>query len=399
MRDHDSHTPESPTPRPVDRFPGFEGIDIAILRRYVTGHASPDERRLVDAWAAEASDRRDYLAALIRIRGDTPADTATLEAWKRVAARMDRPATEPGRRYVPVWEIPAVRVDARSRQRARILAGAFQTRRRGSRLVAAAALVLAAAGWTMALLRERGATPPPSAAMREIATARGQRADIRLGDGTRVVLGVDSKLRIAPDFGVRGRELYLEGTAYFDVEHDATRPFVVRTANAVTEDIGTRFVVSAYPATGATRVVVTDGSVALGASDARHTRRAILTRGELGRLATGDPAPAVRAVDPALYTAWMRGELVFRDTPLADVVAELARWYDTRITIGDADIGDIPLTASFEAGSLQHVLDVITTVLPVRATRARGHVTLYHRSTEPVHVRRNDPPQSTRSTP
>jgi len=181
---------------------------------------------------------------------------------------------------------------------------------------------------------------------------------------------------------VHNREVYLDGTAYFDVVHDSLRPFVVRTANAVARDVGTRFVVSAYPDAHATRVVVRDGAVAFGRDSRAHASRmenVLLTGGHLGQLRAGDSAVTTRRVDPALYTAWMQGDLVFQDTPLVDVVAELRRWYDVDVRLGDPSLSDVPISASFAVESFHEALSVVTTVLPLRVVRRGNVVTLYRR--------------------
>ncbi len=372
---------------PADHFPGYDGLELAVLRRYVSGQSDAAERRRVEAWAAEAAERRRYLAAMRELFEHGPAAAEvheTAAAWRQVAARMEPPSASSAGApaYVAPWDGPAVRVDVRRRQPPRILAGAFAERGRWRALLTtAAALVLTLGGGTL-LLRARLHTvaSAPVVSMRQIATAKGQRAELQLGDGSRVVLGVASRLRFPSKFEASSsRELYLEGTAYFDVVHDATRPFLVHTANAVTEDIGTRFVVTAYPESHSTQVVVADGAVALGAARASHAARVVLTRGHLGRLASADSAPSVRAVDPTPYSAWMRGELVFRDAPLSDVVAELQRWYDVGVQLGDPSLRDVPLTASFTAESFHEALAVVTTVLPLRAVRHGATVTLYRR--------------------
>jgi ferric-dicitrate binding protein FerR (iron transport regulator) len=57
----------------------------------------------------------------------------------------------------------------------------------------------------------------------------------------------------------------------------------------------------------------------------------------------------------------------------------LHRWYDEDVRIGDSTLAELPLTASFDAASLRETLKVITTVLPLRAVRRDGVVTLYRR--------------------
>ena len=55
---------------------------------------------------------------------------------------------------------------------------------------------------------ERSEAPVPAvvqAPMREVVTGVGERARIRLEDGTTIVLAARSRLRIPADFGVRAR--------------------------------------------------------------------------------------------------------------------------------------------------------------------------------------------------
>ncbi|MFI5239428.1 MAG: FecR family protein, partial [Gemmatimonadales bacterium] len=176
--------------------------------------------------------------------------------------------------------------------------------------------------------------------------------------------------------------VYLTGPAYFDVVHDAARPFIVHTSNAIARDVGTRFVVSAYPESHDTRVVVSDGAVALRptSEDASHgIADVLLTGGHLGQLRSGDRVATTRRVDPALYTAWIKGELVFHDVPLSDAVAELRRWYAVNVVLGDTSLRSMPISASFAGESFNEAMSVFTTVLPLRTVRRGNVVTLYRR--------------------
>jgi len=379
--------PDHQPPR-IPSAPGYAGMETAVLRRYIVGKCTPEELRRVSSWAAESAERQRYLRALAALyhRADPGDARSAAEAWTRVAARMSPPEASDNHAYVAPWEEPAARVGVTQRRRARVLGGAFGAGRRGWPLLAIAAAVVFAAVGLNATLTTVAAHRHPAVrhapAMREIVTATGQRAEVRLDDGSRVTLGVASRLRLPSDFGVHTRDVYLDGTAYFDVVHDATRPFVVRTANAEARDVGTRFVVSAYRDARTTQVVVRDGAVALEPTTrgrTRHRGAVLLTGGHLGQLRAGDSVVATRSVDPTLYTAWMQGDLVFQDTPLAEAVAELRRWYDVDVRLGDPSLGDMPISASFAVESFNEALSVVTTVLPLRAVRRGNVVTLYRR--------------------
>jgi transmembrane sensor len=217
-----------------------------------------------------------------------------------------------------------------------------------------------------------------------VVTGVGERARIRLGDGSTIVLAARSKLGIPADFGVHARELETEGEAYFEVAHDSTLPFIVHARGARTVDLGTAFVVRAYPEDQHVSVVVTEGSVALGANTPADPSipspaPTTLRRGQLGRLVAGTHVPVVTAVDPDSYTGWMDGRLAFDNAPLPEVVAELGRWHHAEISLSDSSLARETVTATLTADSFQDALQTLTTVLSLRAERSGNRVVLHRR--------------------
>jgi hypothetical protein len=74
--------------------------------------------------------------------------------------------------------------------------------------------------------------------------------------------------------------------------------------------------------------------------------------------------------------AWTRGRLVFRDAPLAQVAADLRRWYGVRLEVADSSLLARHLTASFDGEPLDRVLDVISLALGVTTQRSGDRVVL-----------------------
>ena len=355
-----------------------------LLTRHFSNSASGEDEEALKRWIDADASRAEFVRAL-RAAWDVSAVTPdcydSAAAWQRVRRRIESSAT--GTRIGPQRETAVVEGKSRGERRsaAWVLAAAAS-------LVIGIGLSLAFTGRIPGLMRERPADNSPARAVsfNETTTGRGQRAVLRLSDGTRVTLGVMSKLRYsdASSRATNGgrRDVYLEGTAFFSVAHDSAHPFIVHTVNAVTEDIGTEFIVTAYPETQATEVVVAEGSVSIGTSSSTPASRMVLSRGQLALMRGRDTAqvPAVRDVDLAAYGRWIQGELTFRDTPLRDALVELQRWYDVDLRIGDPSIANSPLTASFAAESLPEALSVISTVMRVRVVRRGRIVTLFGRS-------------------
>lgn len=237
-------------------------------------------------------------------------------------------------------------------------ARAVRAPRRIGWLVAAA--LVAAAVLVVARRRSLRLTDGGAGEERTVVTRPAERAVVRLGDGTQIVVAAQSVLRYPAAHTGAAREVELIGEAYFEVAHDDRRPFVVHANGATISDLGTAFDVRAYPSDRRVRVVVADGRVAVRAApDAR-----IVDRGHLAEWDTG--AVTMRAVDPQRFVAWTTGELVFDATPLAEVTNDLTRWYGTAVIVGDASIAGRDFTGSFERESLDEVLAIIA-----RGTRTR----------------------------
>ena len=122
------------------------------------------------------------------------------------------------------------------------------------------------------------------------------------------------------------------------------------------------------------RVVVAEGSVALGASATEAGHHALLTPGQLGTLARGADMPDVRRVNVESYLAWTQGRLVFDETPLPEVASRLDRRFGTTVTITDHSLRARTLTASFTTESLDDVLAALGPALDVRFERSGDSV-------------------------
>jgi ferric-dicitrate binding protein FerR (iron transport regulator) len=205
---------------------------------------------------------------------------------------------------------------------------------------------------------------------REYRTAPGERVTIQLADGSTVKLAPQSRLSVPRDFGPGRRELELVGQASFDVRHDSASPLRVRAGDAVIQDIGTYFVVSAYP-NAAVRVEVTEGEAKLSGRDGKSVD---LRAGRAGTVASNGHA-AYQGNVPKHARDWETGQLTFDDDSLRTVLNSLARWYDLDIR-ADADLYGRHVTAVFVASKPNEMIDALATALGATATRKGRVVTL-----------------------
>jgi transmembrane sensor len=357
-----------------------DGTDFTRLARYLAGECSPAERGSIEQWLNGDPAARAELEAMRRWwdrAAVVPSASRIDGMWQRLARRMH------GGDVSVV--VPDAEPERALRPRPRPVAPAFPLMpSRPPRIIAwrvpaaiAAAVMLTAAG--AFLWRSPAAVPDGVATseVREFATARGQRATIRLLDGTRVELGFASTLRVRP-FRDGRRELTLEGEAVFDVVHDEARPFIVHAGHAVTEDLGTTFSVRAYPGDSAVRVVVVSGKVAMRPRDASpgSASSAILGPGQLGRLDARGAVEVEDGVDTSGYMAWLTGRLSLHHAPLADIAAELERRYDISIRIPEPAVSGLRLTVDMQPRTLDEALDAVTVPLKLRHRRDGGAIVL-----------------------
>lgn len=177
-----------------------------------------------------------------------------------------------------------------------------------------------------------------------------------LPDGSTVKMNANSTLQYSQQFA-DDRKVKLSGEAYFEVIHDAAHPFVVELSNAIVEDLGTSFNISAYPGKKQVVVDVTTGSVRL--RNKNQNEEAILTAGFNGRFRTeGGKIVVTNELSPN-YLSWITKEISFHHTPLSTVFDELENIYHVRIEFSDPKIADISYTANFEKFKLEDIVNVI----------------------------------------
>jgi len=189
-----------------------------------------------------------------------------------------------------------------------------------------------------------------------LTTQKGEQTSVILPDGSKVWLNVDTKLSYPVDYGVKSRNIELEGEAYFEVEKNDELPFEVASANIVTRALGTRFVVSAYPENSTIKSSLVKGSV-----EVKFDRKSeLLKHGQQLVYNRKKPGITVKTFDENYELAWKNNQLVFRLTPFADVITELEKWFDVNIEYDPAAFKSETLTVQFEKyESLETILRVI----------------------------------------
>lgn len=185
-----------------------------------------------------------------------------------------------------------------------------------------------------------------------IATAIGEQRVVLLDDGSKLELNTDSRLRISMTEKSRDIEL-IRGELLINVAKDPSRPFRVRTVNAVVEAIGTRF--NVYLRNAATEITVVEGRVSVDweASLIEDSQSAL--GGHLELNAGGKAVVAEHQADSVMSpanieraTAWAEQRLDFDDETVAAVAAELNRYNRSRIMVADPTLASKKISGVFD---------------------------------------------------
>jgi ferric-dicitrate binding protein FerR (iron transport regulator) len=348
-------------------------VDWHRLVRYLSGEYPSSNEEELQAWIVEDEERARLMDELNRIWNatDEPAPPRDVEAaWQELRTKLQSSEDEVSGRV-------ASDRAARSDQDPRSSVQRSRTRRRFLRVVVVVALMAIMALLSIFLLRKSWLVSP-SSDTKAFTTEKGQRAVIRLADGTQVHLNVDSRITLSAEaFATGPREVHLEGEAYFEVADDAGRPFVVHSKEATAEVLGTAFDVKAYADDGEVRVAVTEGKVALRPVQPGTRDTVLLQPYHLG-VVVGEQVQAVRrGVDLSDQLAWKEGRLVFRDAPFSKVAQKLERWYDLQVETGVTPAEVDRLNATFDDESLGEALRAVATALDLKYERDGRAVTFY----------------------
>jgi ferric-dicitrate binding protein FerR (iron transport regulator) len=200
-----------------------------------------------------------------------------------------------------------------------------------------------------------------TSAIEERTNPRGQKSVLQLADGTKVWLNADSRLSYAKDFtGKDQREVHLEGEAFFDVAHDASKPFLVHAAGITVKVLGTSFNVKSYGDDATVETTLVHGKVSINKEGDNPTDgNLVLEPNQKAIYRKETKTLSIEHVMAERSSSWRYDQLIFDEAPFADVIVRLERWYDVKIHVQEGDNLQCLLTADLGKESLEEVLNLL----------------------------------------
>ncbi|PWJ59695.1 uncharacterized protein DUF4974 [Dyadobacter jejuensis] len=187
---------------------------------------------------------------------------------------------------------------------------------------------------------------------------------IILPDGSEVTLDANSKISFSPDFNGSAREVYLSGSAFFNVVKNPEKPFLVYANEVITRVVGTSFKISAFESEKNVVVSVKTGKVSVQSNQSQPAsnpqevsllpnQQAIFSREEM-RFTKQD----------INYSTVVKTETVasiskFSNTPIPIILQSLENQFQIKIIYDQAVFSNCRLTTSFQNETLKEKLEII----------------------------------------
>lgn len=189
-----------------------------------------------------------------------------------------------------------------------------------------------------------------------IKTSRGKDCHIILPDGSEVWLNAESSLEFPKQFIGQTRELQLQGEAYFNVKHDKKHPFVVSSQFLSTAVYGTEFNMNVRESSTA-NVILIKGCVEV--RETEQPQKSIkLYPGSQAMLS--EEGLTKKEINPYPFIQWKDGFFYFDNEPLANIMCQLGKWYDTNVVFTDAKLMQMRL--HFVADRSNELKDIVESI-------------------------------------
>lgn len=204
---------------------------------------------------------------------------------------------------------------------------------------------------------------------------KGERRKLVLSDSTIVWLNADSKLSYPKHFGNHSRDITLSGEAYFEVKHDASRPFTVHTSNIDIRVLGTVFDVKAYPHDERVEASLIRGSVRVTIHSGKRSGQQVMLRPNQKFVLpnypqtnsgqeniTGDPQKMLKETPISQLvreTGWRNNSLSFENEQFSELVPRLERWFDIKVILQKPEMNNLRFTGTLDNASLETVMQAL----------------------------------------
>lgn len=317
----------------------FDGIENSLIVKYLANECSEAEKKEIEDWIQAQPTRKKEVESFKKIweaKKEIDLKTRTDAAWNDVFNRIK--IEETAKTVLRIYPI--------SKQIMKVAAS-----------ITFFLILTTAAIYFSGILE----TKQPLFTWNDKTTMPGEKCFITLSDSTKIVLNAGSKIKYPTRFTLSMREVFLEGEAYFEVAHNASKPFIVHTNNILTTVLGTKFNISAFAEEKEIAVSLVDGKVQISKEKADVAEKlVVLTPNQQLVYDMNEDVSRVGGFDLQKETGWKDNILVFDNEPLSKVFVELERSFGVKFELKNKSIANKKIKANFKNESVWTVANVIS---------------------------------------
>ena len=213
-----------------------------------------------------------------------------------------------------------------------------------------------------------------------ITAAYGEKAEVKLADGSHVWLNSGSSLTYDNKFNRKERDVYLHGEAYFEVAKDKKRPFIVKTTAMNIEALGTAFNVSAYDNESSVSSVLLEGSIKITTGEQER----VLAENERATFHKTHRTLVTDRVYASDFVQWKNGNLYFENRSFEEIANTLARVFNVEIRFASQKLRPIRFSGTLGNSSIRNALDILSLTSPMRYEMRGTTIELHYGQTDAI---------------
>lgn len=319
-----------------------------IITKYLAGEASPQEEHDLRHWVDQQPEHTELFEEMYATWAEIDSLHSTKqfdlnEAWKEIKSRSGISGATPA---PVVRSLPMRTLIMR---------------------IAAAVVLLVGMGWALYMWMNVAGVQPE---MIQLSTQE-EKTHIYLPDSSEVWLNAYSELAYEADFSGEMRNVELKGEAFFEVQRNEAKAFIIQAGETQTEVLGTSFNIRAYEQEDYIEVSVSTGKVSFGNAAANLA----LTAGNQGTFHTTNKRLTFEANRDENRIAWQSGQLIFDNSELSEVADALERFFGMTVSFSSTPLAQCHYSGRFDQPELEYLLEVITATVNMKYAITDGHIT------------------------
>lgn len=196
-----------------------------------------------------------------------------------------------------------------------------------------------------------------------VRSAKGQKTQIFLPDGTKVWLNSATQISYNSNYNRKNRYIYLKGEAFFDVEKNENTMFIVDVDGVSVNVHGTAFNVTAYEDDSIVSVSLNRGRVGVESTNNRYTITRLLPNQQV-TVNRKDLSSTLTECDAELNSLWTQDRLKLEDATTGELFKKMEHWYGVNIKVSNIDPGN-SYSLTIKTESLREMLELINKLTPI----------------------------------